>query len=130
MLALKYEVSKQTFFAKLNELNSTVGLNGEAYKEVIADIMPRDMLNINFNKHGTIPSNENNLWSVVMRAGIIIEECELARPKRSQPTNPSPSRSKEKGKDAGKSKETEKSSSTQKAANTQGKDKAPEKTGG
>ena len=131
ILALKYKGSIQTFFAKLDELNSRVGLNGEAYKKVITDMMPSDMFDIIFNKYGTIPSNENDLQSVVMKAGIIIEERELARPKRSQPTNPSFSGSKDKGKDAGKDKETEKSSPTQKGANTQGKDKASaEKTGG
>ena len=31
ILALKYEGSIKTFFAKLDELNSRVGLNGEAY---------------------------------------------------------------------------------------------------
>ena len=93
-------------------------------------MMPSDMFDIIFIKYGTIPSNENDLRSVVMKAGIIIEERELARPKRSQPTNPSPSGSKDKGKDAGKSKETEKLSSTQKGANSQGKDKALEKPGG
>ena len=130
ILALKYEGSIQTFFAKLDELNSRVGLNGEAYKKVITDIMPSDMFDIIFKKYGTIPSNEKDLRSVVMKAGIIIEERELARPKRSQPTNPSPSWSKDKGQDAGRGKETEQSSPTQKGANTQGKDKAPEKTGG
>ena len=74
ILALKYEGSIQTFFVKLNELNSRVGLNGEAYKKVITDMMPSDMFDIIFNKYGTIPSNENDLWSVVMKAGIIIEE--------------------------------------------------------
>ena len=94
-------------------------------------MMPSDMFNIIFNKYGTIPSNENDLLSEVMRARIIIEECKLVHPKHNQPTNPSPSGSKEKGKDAGKGKETEKSSPTQKGANTQGKDKVPaEKTGG
>ena len=93
-------------------------------------MMPSDIFDIIFNKYGTIPSNENDLRSVVMKAGIIIKERELARPKRNQPTNPSASGSKDKGKDTGKSKETEKSSSTQKGANTQGKDKAPDKTGG
>ena len=129
-LKLEYEDSIQTFFAKLDELNSRVGLNGEAYKKVITDMMPSDMFDIIFNKYGTIPSNENDLRSVVMRTGIIIEEHELARPTRNQPTNPSSSGSKDKEKDAGKGKETEKSSPTQKGANTQGKDKAPEKTGG
>ena len=131
ILALKYEGSIQTFFAKLDELNSRVGLNGKAYKKVITDMMPSDMFDIILNKYGTIPSNENDLRSVVMKAGIIIEKRELARPKHNQPTNPSPSRSKDKGKDTGKGKETEKSSPTQKGANTQGKDKAQaEKTGG
>ena len=130
ILALKYEGSIQTFFTKLDELNSRVGLNGEAYKKVITDMIPSDMFDIIFNKYGSIPLNEYDLLSVVMKAGIIIEERELARPKRNQPTNPSPSGSKDKGKDAGMGKETEKSSSTQKVANTQGKDKAPEKTGG
>ena len=67
-----------------------------------------------------------------MRAGIIIEERELARPKCTQ-HNPSPSGTKEKGKDAEKGKETEKSSPHQKGANTQGnkipplpKDKYPD----
>ena len=131
ILALKYEGSIQTFCAKLDELNFRVGLNGEAYKKVITDMMPSDMFDIIFNKYGTIPSNENVLRSVVMKAGIIIEERELARPRHNQPSNPFPSGSKDKGKDAGKGKETEKLSSTQKGANTQGKDKAPaEKTGG
>ena len=88
------------------------------------------MFDIIFNKYGTIPSNENDWRSVVMKAGIIIEERELARPRRNQPTNRSPSASKDKEKDAGKGKETEKSSPTQKGVNTRGKDKAPEKTGG
>ena len=61
ILALKYEGSIQTFFAKLDELNSRVGLNGEAYKKVITDMMPSDMFDIIFNKYGTIPTNENNL---------------------------------------------------------------------
>ena len=104
----------------MDELNSRVGLNGEAYKKVLVDMMPNDMFDIIFNKYGTIPSNENDLKSVVIRAGIIIEERELARPKRAQ-HNPSPSGSKDKGKDAGKGKETEKSSPPQKGANTQGK---------
>ena len=120
ILALKYEGSIQTFFAKLDELNSRVGLNGEAYNKVLVDMMPNDMFDIIFNKYGTIPTNENDLRSVVMRAGIIIEERELARPKRAQ-HNPSPSGSKDKEKDAGKSKETEKSSPPQNGANTQGK---------
>ena len=72
ILALKYEGSIQTFFTKLDELNSRVGLNGEAYKKVITDMMPSDMFDIIFNKYGTIPSNENDLQSVVMKAGIII----------------------------------------------------------
>ena len=131
ILALKYEGSIQTFFAKLDELNSRVGLNGEAYKKVITDMLPSDMFHIIFNKYGTIPSNENDLQLVMMKAGIIIEERELARPRHNQPTNPSPSGSQDKGKDAGKGKETEKSSSTQKGANTKGKEKAlAEKTRG
>ena len=73
-------------------------------------MMSSDMFDIIFNKYGTIPSNENDLQSVVMRAGIIIEEHELAHPKYSQPTNPSSSGSKDKEKDAGKGKETKKSS--------------------
>ena len=91
--------------------------------------MPIDMFDILFNRYGTIPSNENDLRSVVMEARIIIKECELAYPKRNQP-NTSHSGFKDKGKDAGKDTETEKSSSTQKGANTQGKDKAPDKTEG
>ena len=81
ILALKYEGSIQTFFAKLDELNSRVGLNGEAYKKVITDMRPSDMFDIIVNKYGTTPSNKNDLRSVVMWAGIIIEECELACPK-------------------------------------------------
>ena len=117
ILALKYEGSIQTFFTKLDEHNSRVGLNGEAYKKILVDMMPNDMFDIIFNKYGTIPSKENDVRSVVMRAGIIIEERELARPKCAQ-HNPLPSGSKDKGKDAGKGKETEKSSPPQKGANT------------
>ena len=130
ILALKYEGSIQTFFAKPDELNSRVGLIGEAYKKVITDMILSDLFNIIFNKYGTTPSNENYLRLVVMRVGIIIEEPELASPKWIQPTNPSLAVSKDTGKDAGKGMETEKSSSTQKRANTQGKDKALDKTGG
>ena len=61
---------------------------------------------------------------MVIGAGIIIEERELARPKRAQ-HNPSPCGPKDKGKDAGKGKEIEKSSPPQKSANTQGKQKEP-----
>ena len=94
-------------------------------------ITPR-FTDIIFNKYGTIPTNENDLWSSVMRAGTIIEERDLAHPKRTN-HNLSPSGTKDKRKDAGMGKETEKSSLPQKCANTQGnkiphvaKDKYPD----
>ena len=96
----------------MDELSSRVGLNGEAYKKVLVNMMPNDMFDIILNNYRTIPSKHNNLWSVVMRAGIIIKGRELARPERTQ-HNPSPSGSKDKGKDAGNGEETEMSSPPQ-----------------
>ena len=77
LLALKYQGDMQIYLAKFNELNSRVGLSGQALKRVITTAVTPDMYKNIWRKHGSIPDNDADLLGGVREAGI--KEEELAR---------------------------------------------------
>ena len=77
LLALEYQGDMQTYLAKFNELNSRVGLSGQAMKRIVTTAVTPDMYKNIWRKHGCIPDNDVDLLNAVQEAGI--EEEELAR---------------------------------------------------
>ena len=77
LLALEYQGDMQTYLTKFNELNSRVGLSGQAMKRILTTAVTPDMYKNIWRKHGCIPDNDADLLNIVREAGI--EEEELAR---------------------------------------------------
>ena len=77
LLTLKYQGDMQTYLTKFNELNSRVGLPGQAMKRILTSAVTPDMYKNIWRKQGYIPDNDADLLNTVREAGI--EEEELAR---------------------------------------------------
>ena len=119
LLALEYQGDMQTYLAKFNELNSRVGLSGQAMKRILTTAVTPDMYKNIWRKHGSIPDNDADLLNAVREAGI--EEEELARALVAKKSMARPQ--KEKEKDAAPKGE-------QKPAKGKEKEKAPERASG
>ena len=119
LLALEYQGDLQTYLAKFNELNSRVGLSGQALKRILTTAVTPDMYKNIWRKHGCIPDNDADLLNAVRKAEI--EEEELARALVVKKSIARPQREKEK--DAAPKGE-------QKPVKGKEKEKAPEKASG
>ena len=117
LLALEYQGDMQTYLAKFNELNSRVGLSGQAMKRILTTAVTPDMYKNIWRKHGCIPDNDADLLNAVREAGI--EEEELARALIAKKSMARP----QKEKDAAPKGE-------QKPVKGKEKEKAPEKASG
>ena len=65
LLALEYQGDMQTYLAKFNELNSRVGLSGQAMKRILTTAVTPDMYKTIWRKHGCIPDNDADLLKAV-----------------------------------------------------------------
>ena len=119
LLALEYQGDMQTYLAKFNELNSRVGLSGQAIKRILTTAVTPDMYKNIWRKHGCIPDNDADLLNTVREAEI--EEEELARALVAKKSMARPQ--KEKEKDAAPRE-------GQKPVKGKEKEKAPEKASG
>ena len=117
LLALEYQGDMQTYLAKFNELNSRVGLSGQAMKRILTTAVTPDMYKNIWRKHGCIPDNDADLLNAIREAGI--EEEELARALVAKKSMARP----QKEKDAAPKGE-------QKPVKGKEKEKAPEKASG
>ena len=55
----------QTYLAKFNELNSRVGLSGQAMKRILTTAVTPDMYKNIWRKHGYILDNDADLLNAV-----------------------------------------------------------------
>ena len=94
LLAHQYQGDMQTYLAKFNELNSRVGLSGQAMKRILTTAVTPDMCKSIWRKHGCIPDNDADLLNAVREAGI--EEEQLARALVAKKSMARPQKEKEK----------------------------------
>ena len=116
LLALEYNCDMQTYLARFNELNSRVGLLGQALKRVLtAAEIPDIYCNI-WRKYGKIPDVDADLLQAVREA--VIEEEALARALLAKRSIARPQKEKEK-------EAAPKGKLEQKATTAKEKEKAP-----
>ena len=78
LLALEYSGDMQTYLAHFNELNSRVGLSGQALKRVLTAAVTPDMYRNIWRKYGKIPDVDTDLLQAIREVGIEEEELAMA----------------------------------------------------
>ena len=94
LLALEYSGNVQTYLARFNELNSRVGLSGQALKRVLMAAVTQDMYRNIWRTYGKIPDVDTDLQQAVREAGI--EEEKQARALLAKKSIARPQKEKEK----------------------------------
>ena len=120
MITLRYQGDIQDYLARIQELNSHVGLSGRALRKVIKTQLTLEMHTAIYNKCSCIPTEESILIETVREIGLIQEEILLtAHEAKGSSRKPTTGNKTEKGTtdtEAAPRKETERLSGGRKAA--------------
>ena len=82
--ALKYEENIQNFLTSIDSLNTSVGLSGAMFRELVLSKIPEAITDLVYSRMGGIPKEDDTFRREVEAAGLVYEEKKLGREFRKQ----------------------------------------------
>ena len=121
--ALKYEGSISRYTAKLEEINSRVGMSGVTFRNMIKKAMSAEIMKMVYSRYGKVPTDDSDLLLAIKEAGKTVEEIKRSLGDRSKDKTDD-----KKPKDQEKKKDADQKRSEGRKAQDQGKGKGQEET--
>lgn len=78
MRALEYKGGVQTYLAKLEEINTRIGMTGEALKDTVVNSITPEMHRNIYLRYRRLPENDADLLEAVREVGLFEEDSAIS----------------------------------------------------